>query len=178
MKALKNGIAEAILDETGIRLSPNDITINNQGEALEIKFWDSEVLILEIEDGTDIEDDDFIENTVGDLFDEYYDLREKLIELKIDGLNNSYLPTISQNLTKALEDKKVERKILKAIDFEFIESPLSKPGEEWDFPALALRVTDFEGLEYYHPVNVYQNPFVVDCESVAEGVVKKIRGKI
>lgn len=184
MKVLKNKIIAAVEDETGIQLAPEDLQLQAADNELQILLWDADLLTLEYESDEELKSEDFAEDLVAELFDEYYDLREAIVDFKIDYLNNKYLPEISETMIGKLKQNKIEKRILDVIDFEFIE--LTKDNIEFasivhdprGFPAIGLKITDFEELEHYIKLNAHKEPLVLDMDALTTELIKKIRGKI
>jgi len=183
MKVIREKLIDAVQDETGIKLTSNDFKITAESGTLGVSLWDSELLELPYEE-EDLNDEDFAEEVVQELFKEHFDLREKIIELKLDDLNSVHLPNISDVIIEKLEKHKVDEKILDVLDFEFVDlgynnGNFTTPGdEEWNYPPMALRVTDFEDLEHYINIDPYKEPSALSYDSICNEIVKKIRGKI
>lgn len=183
MKLIKERLIASVVDETGIRLTAKDLQITADSGDLKVTLWDNELLNLSYEDG-DLEDDDFAEEVVDELFHEHYDLREKIVELKLEDLNSDYLPAISDGILSLLEASKVDERLLDVMDFEFVDLGYNlgnfsnASDEEWNYPHIALRVTDFEDLEHFIPVDPYKDPSNLDLKTISSEIIKKIRGKI
>src|SRR5947209_2372659 len=103
MKLIREKLIDSVLDETGIKLNSKDFQINTDSGNLILSLWDTELLDLSYEDG-DLEDEEFAEEIVQELFKEHFDLREKIIELKLEDLNGKHLPKISEDLLERLEN--------------------------------------------------------------------------
>lgn len=183
MKLIREKLIESVQDETGIKLSPKDFQIDGDSGNLKVSLWTHELLDIPYEE-EDLNDDDFAEEVVEELFKEHFDLREKIIELKLDDLNNTHLSSISEIILDKLENHKVDERLLDVLDFEFVDlgynnGNFSTPGEEeWNYPQIALRVTDFEDLEHYISIDPYKDPSALSYDSICNEIVKKIRGKI
>jgi hypothetical protein len=183
MKLILQKLIEAVLDETGIKLSAKDIQISADAGSLKIDFWGFEMLDVSYDDN-DLEDENFADEVVKELFKEHFDLREKLIELKLDDLNNNHLSKIYEDILERLENHKVDERLLDVLDFEFVDlgynnGNFTNPGEEeWNFPPMALRVTDFEDLEHCISIDPYKDPASLNYENICGEIIKKIRGKI
>jgi hypothetical protein len=183
MKLIIQKLIDSVLDETGIKLTSKDIQITADEGNLTIGFWDFEMLSISYDDG-DLEEDDFAEKIVQEIFKEHFDLREKIVELKLDDLNNNHLSKIWEDILERLENHKVDEKLLDELDFEFVDlgynnGNFTNPGEEeWNFPPMALRVTDFEDLEHCINIDPYKDPAELNYEAICGEIIKKIRGKI
>lgn len=184
MKTLKSKICDTIYEETGIRLTPRDVSIKIEADQVVIRFWDNEVLTVPVHGHRDVESKEFAEDLLDNLFEEFFDLKEKIVELKLSDLNLKYRDEIAENLSKGLSDHKIDKKIIEVMDYEFVDLGYVRvPGantdeEEWGFPIIGLRVTDFEELEYLHNIDVHQHPLKLDFDLLIKELVKKIRLKL
>jgi hypothetical protein len=181
MKVLKNKVIEAVSDETGIRLNPLDLNIIAEDNNLVIRLWDEELLNSEYEDESELQDEEYAEEITSQLFEEYYDLRERLIEMKIDHLNTKYLPELNASLIEKLRKNKVVESVIEVLDFEFIDlnaSTTAITSDGRDYPLIALRITDFEDIEHNIKIDAYKDPLVLDHDFITNELLKKIRGKI
>lgn len=183
MKLILERLIDSVKDETGIKLSSKDFHITADSGDIKINLWDYEMLDTPYEDG-DLESEDFADDVVQELFKEHFDLREKIIELKLEDLNNKHLPKISEDIIEKLENHKVDEGLLDILDFEFIDlgynnGNFTNPGEEeWNYPPMALKVTDFEDLEHCITIDPYKDPAALDYANICKEIIKKIRGKI
>jgi len=180
MKVLKNKVIETVFEETGIRLNPKDITIVKEDNSLVIQLWDEELFTSEYEDESETEEE-FAEEIIAQILEEYYDLRERLIEMKIDHLNSKYLPDLNASLIEKLRQNKVVEKVIEVLDFEFIDlnattTAITSDGR--DYPLIALRITDFEDIEHNIRIDAYKDPLILDHNFITNELLKKIRGKI
>ena len=183
MKVIKEKLLDAVQDETGIRLTSKDFNLAaNEGD-LQLSLWGNELLSMPYEDGQ-LDDEDYAEDVVSELFQEHYDLREKIIELKLDDLNSKHLPGVTEKIISGLEENKVDHNLLDILDFEFVNfgynnGNFTTPGEEeWDYPQIVLRVSDFEELEHFINIDPYKDPSALDYKLITNEIIKKIRGKI
>jgi hypothetical protein len=181
MKVLKNKVIEAVSEETGIRLNIKDINITAKDNNLLIQLWDEELLNSEYQSESELEEDGYAEDIASQLFEEYYDLRERLIEMKIDHLNSKYLPDLNESLIAKLKQNKVVDSVIDVLDFEFIDlnattSAITSDGR--DYPLIALRITDFEDIEHNIKIDAYKDPLILDHDFITNELLKKIRGKI
>lgn len=183
MKLIAEKLIDSVKDETGINLTSKDFQINAESGNLTVSLWDVELLEMPFEEG-DLEDDDFADEVVQELFKEHFDLREKIIELKLDDLNNNHMPQISEDIIARLENHKIDEGLLDILDFEFVDlgynnGNFTNPGEEeWNYPPMALRVTDFEDLEHTISIDPYKDPALLNYDTITNEIIKKIRGKI
>jgi hypothetical protein len=182
MKVLKNKVIEAVSDETGIRLNIKDINITAVDNNLVIQLWDEDLLNSEYEDESELEEMEYAEEIASQLFEEYYDLRERLIEMKIDHLNSKYLPDLNASLIEKLRQNKVVESVIEVLDFEFIDlnasSTTAVTSDSRDYPVIALRITDFEDIEHNIKIDAYKDPLILDHDFITNELIKKIRGKI
>ena len=183
MKLINEKLIDSVQEETGIKLSSKDFQVQADSGVLKITLWGEELLTMDY-DEDELEEEEFAESVVQELFREHYDLRGKIVELKLDDLNNNYLPEISENIIEKLEHAKVDERLLDVLDFEFldqgyIQGNFTTPGEEeFDYPELALRVTDFEDLDHFIEIDPYKNPSEIDIATISNQIILKIRGKI
>lgn len=182
MKGLKSIICDTIYEETGIKLTPKDLGVKNEADKVVVKFWDTEMIKLSIHGHKDMEGQEFAEDLLDLLFEEYYDLREKIVEIKINTLNDRYHDEIKEALIKKLKASKVSKGLLDTLDFEFVDLGYNRStpyahndDEERGYPVIALRVTDFEDLEYLHIIDVFQDPLKLDYDQIIKELSKKIR---
>ena len=149
MKVIIERLIESVEDETGIKLTSRDFQITADSENLKVVLWNQELLEMPQYDG-DLEDEDFAEDVIDELFTEHYDLREKIVEIKLNQFNGQQLPALKEKVIDFLQKNKVEKRLLDILDLEFMDMGYiqgnfsSAADEEWDYPQIALRVTDFE----------------------------------
>lgn len=180
MKLILERLIESVEEETGIKLTSRDFQVTGDSGELNVSIWGNSVLEMSYEDG-ELENDDFAEEVVEELFREHYDLKGKIVELKLDQLNEDLLPDLSEKILSKLEENKVDERLLDILDFEFmdmgyIQGNFSSPGdEEWDYPQISLRVTDYEDFEHYINIDPYKS---LNEEAICAEIIKKIRGKI
>lgn len=178
IKGLKSKIITTVLDETGIRLHPKDLQISAANNLLVLKLWNSELIKKKYQSEKSLESDEFAEDLLTDLFDEYYDIREKIIEVKKQELNDTYLKDITDRLKGNLKKNKVNEAMLDSLEFEFIDYVSTKSGvlnSDWGLPAIGLRVTDFEGVDYFYTIDINKDPMVLDEKLITEELMKRIR---
>lgn len=178
MKGLKSKIITTILDETGIRLHPKDFQFSSINNLFVLKLWGAELISKKFQSEKSLESDEFAEDLLNELFDEYYDFREKIIEVKKEDLTNQYLDNIEDEVVEYLESNKVDPVMIETLDFEFIDSESTRSnhlGDDWGFPLFGLRITDFESVDYFYPIDVLKDPLIIDSKVIKEGLLKKIR---
>ena len=171
MKFLKSKITDAVSEETGIDLKDKDLEIVKDGSGIILALWDNHLFECEIQDDSVLEDDEFAEELIDSLFDEYYDLREKIIELKLQNINSKYISPISEKFIEKLKERKVARGLLDILDFEFVNGD---EDETWGYPPINLRITDFEKLEHNCHIDITKEPIVVDYDAVTKELLTKI----
>jgi hypothetical protein len=180
MKVIIERLIESVEDETGIKLTSKDFQVTADSENLRLVLWNQDLLEMPYNDG-DLEDDEFAEEVVDELFTEHYDLREKIVEFKLNQFNGQQLPALKEKVLEFLSKNKVEKRLLDILDLEFMDMGYiqgnfsSAADEEWDYPLISLRVTDFEDLEFYINIDPYKG---FDTTTVCNEILKKIRGKI
>ncbi len=178
MKGLKSKIITTILDETGIRLHPKDFQIVTIENMLVLKLWGSELISKKFQSEKSLDSEEFAEDLLNELFDEYYDFREKIIEVKKEDLTNQFMEDIKKDVIVFLQQKKVDPVMIETLDFEFIDSDSVKNshlGDDWGFPVFGLRITDYETVDYFYSLDVLKEPLVIDKKVICEGLLKKIR---
>jgi len=171
MKFLKEKITEAVSEETGIDLKDKDLKIVKDDSGIILSLWDSQLFECDVEEEDALEDEGFANEFIDSLFDEYFDLREKIIELKLQNVNSKFIAQISQKFIEKLKEKKVSKGLLEILDFEFINAD---PDETWGYPPVCLRITDFEKLEHNCHVDITKDPIVIDYEAVTKELLTKI----
>src|SRR5690606_2214486 len=142
MKGLKSKIITTILDETGIRLHPKDFQILTVENMLVLKLWGSELISKKFQSEKSLDSEEFAEDLLNELFDEYYDFREKIIEVKKEDLTNQFLEDVKSEVIAFLKERKVDPVMIETLDFEFIDSDSVKNshlGDDWGFPVFGLR---------------------------------------
>lgn len=178
VKGLKNKIITTVLDETGIRLHPKDLQISASNNLLVLKLWNSELIKKKYQSEKSLESDEFAEDLLTDLFDEYYDIREKIIDVKKQELNDTYLTDITDRIKENLKKNKVSGAMIDSLEFEFIDYVSTKTGvlnSDWGLPLIGLRGTDFEGVDYFYTIDINKDPLVLDEKVISEELMKRIR---
>lgn len=178
MKGLKSKIITTILDETGIRLHPRDFQITTADHMLSLKLWGVELISKKYQSEKSLDSDEFAEDLLNELFDEYFDFREKVIEVKKEDLTNQYLEPVKTEVTANLKKNKVSAAMIDSLDFEFIDAAGtkgSKIADDWGFPTFGLRITDFESVDYFYTIDVLKEPITIDVNVISEGLLKVVR---
>jgi hypothetical protein len=178
MKGLKSKIITTILDETGIRLHPRDFQITTIDHMCSLKLWGVELISKKYQSEKSLDSDEFAEDLLNELFDEYYDFREKIIEVKKEDLTNQYLETVRTEVIDYLKKNKISAEMIESLDFEFIDmagTKGSKIADDWGFPTFGLRITDFEQVDYFYTIDVQKEPIVVDINAISTGLLKQVR---
>jgi hypothetical protein len=178
MKGLKSKIITTILDETGIRLHPRDFQITTIDHMCSLKLWGVELISKKYQSEKSLDSDEFAEDLLNELFDEYYDFREKIIEVKKEDLTNQYLETVRTEVIEFLKKNKISAEMIESLDFEFIDmagTKGSKIADDWGFPTFGLRITDFEQVDYFYTIDVQKEPIVVDINAISTGLLKQVR---
>jgi hypothetical protein len=178
MKGLKSKIITTILDETGIRLHPRDFQITTIDHMCSLKLWGVELISKKYQSEKSLDSDEFAEDLLNELFDEYYDFREKIIEVKKEDLTNQYLETVRTEVIEFLKKNKISAEMIESLDFEFIDmagTKGSKIADDWGFPTFGLRITDFEQVDYFYTIDVQKEPITVDINAISTGLLKQVR---
>lgn len=178
MKGLKSKIITTILDETGIRLHPKDFQITTIDHMCSLKLWGVELISKKYQSEKSLDSDEFAEDLLNELFDEYFDFREKIIEVKKEDLTNQYLESVRTEVIGNLKKNKIGAEMIESLDFEFVDIAGikgSKIADDWGFPTFGLRITDFELVDYFYTIDVQKEPMVVDVEAISGGLLKQVR---
>lgn len=176
MSFLIESLIERLDEETGISLSKSDLKVESVDGGIEIHVWNQLLVVVDDVDA-DMVDDESVADDVWDLLtDEFYDVREKLIELKLDALNSDYLPDLSPKLLSLLEAQKVDRKLLNNLDFIFED--ISSADKDFGLPKVGLCFTDYEGVRVLVPVDISKRPYNFDPAVIASEFDKRFKTKV
>jgi len=173
MNILTEKLVELAEDEAGIKLQGKEIELVVEDSDLVIKIWGEELIATEYIDDNDFEDENFADELIGAIKEEYYDFRERLIEMKLGSLNLAYTDLLKDKVIDILSKSKVDSSLLAILDFEFID--VSSKDKDLGMPNVALRITDFEKVECDYPIDVAKNPIVLDEKKIADEFLKKYR---
>jgi len=172
MNTLTEKLVELAEEEAGIKLNEKEISLEVEGEDLIIKIWGEELIATEYIDEDDFEDEEFADEIVAAIKEEYYDFRERLCEIKVASLNQ-HVDSLRNKIVPILKSSKVDSRLLEMLDFEFID--ISSIDKETGLPTVALRITDFEKVECNCPVDISKNSNVFDEKKLADDFLKKYR---
>ena len=172
MNTLTEKLIELAEEEAGIKLTEKDITLEVEGEDLIIKIWGEEIIATEYIDESDFEDEDFADEIVAAIKEEYYDFRERLCELKIASLNQ-HIDSLRGKIIPILKSSKVDTRLLEMLDFEFVD--ISSIDKDTGLPSVALRITDFEKVECNCTVDISKSNNIFDEKKFADDFLKKYR---
>jgi len=179
MKGLKNKIITTALDETGIRLHPRDFQIGTFEKTFVLKLWNKELIRKKFLSEKSLESDEFVEDLLTELFDAYANLRAIIIEAKKEELDRTFMSDTKQKVLAGLKKQKVSDASIKSLDFEFTEFSNTKSSkgatDDWGMPLIGLRITDYEGIEVFYPLDFSKEPLVLDMEQIIQEVIKKVR---
>lgn len=178
MKGLKSRIITTILDETGIRLHPRDFQIVTADHMLSLKLWSQELIRKKYQSEKSLESDEFAEDLLTELFDEFSNLREKIIEVKKEHLTHTFLEDVRSKVLKNLKASKVEKGVLDGLEFEFVENTPAKNSKintDWGLPVLGLRISNYVNIDYFHTIDIYKDPLTFDDKQISEELLAKIR---
>jgi hypothetical protein len=171
MSLFVDSLLERLDEETGISLSKSEVKVELNNDELSVFIWNQ--LLLDVADASDdlLEDEDFFHEFWELLTEEYYDVREKLIELKLASLNEEYLTALSKDLTPLLQNMIVDKKVFSNVDFTFVD--ISSADKDYGLPKVGLRITDFENLKVVVPVDIKVKPHQFDAKVIATEFDKK-----
>lgn len=173
MNILTEKLVELAEDEAGIKLQEKEVELLVEDSDLVIKIWGEELIATEFIDEGDYEDTDFANELVDAIKEEYYDFRERLIEMKLASLNLNYSDFLKEKVIDLLTKAKVDANLLAILDFEFID--VSSKDKDLGLPNVALRITDFEKVECNCAVDISKLNPVFDEKKIADEFLKKYR---
>jgi len=173
MNILTEKLVELAEDEAGIKLQEKEVELLVEDSDLVIKIWGEELIATEFIDESDYEDEDFANELVEAIKEEYYDFRERLIEMKLASLNLNYADILKEKVVELLTKAKVDASLVAILDFEFID--ISSKDKDLGLPNVALRITDFEKVECNCAVDISKANPTFDEKKIAEEFLKKYR---
>ncbi len=173
MNILTEKLVELAEEEAGIKLQEKEVELLVEDSDLVIRIWGEELIATEFIDEDDYEDEDFANELVDAIKEEYYDFRERLIEMKLDSLNLNHADILKDKVVELLRKAKVDANLLDILDFEFID--VSSKDKDQGLPNVALRITDFEKVECNCPVDIAKINPVFDEKKIADEFLKKYR---
>jgi hypothetical protein len=173
MNILTEKLVELAEDEAGIKLQEKEIELVVEDSDLVIKIWGEELIATEYIDENDFEDEDFADELMAAIKEEYYDFRERLIEMKLASLNLAHIDFLKDKVIDVLSKSKVDSSLLAILDFEFID--VSSKDKDQGLPNVALRITDFEKVECDYPIDISKEPVVLDEKKISDSFLKKYR---
>ena len=173
MNILTEKLVELAEDEAGIKLQEKEVELLVEDSDLIIKIWGEELIATEFIDENDYEDEDFANELVDAIKEEYYDFRERLIEMKLASLNLNYADILKEKIVELLIKAKVDASLVAILDFEFID--VSSKDKDLGLPNVALRITDFEKVECNCSVDISKTEPTFDEKKIADEFLKKYR---
>jgi len=173
MNILTEKLVELAEDEAGIKLQEKEVELVVEDSDLVIKIWGEELIATEFIDESDYDDEDFADELIGAIKEEYYDFRERLIEMKLASLNLNYADILKEKVIDLLAKAKVDSNLLAILDFEFMD--ISSKDKDLGLPNVALRITDFEKVECNCAVDISKLTPVFDEKKIADEFLKKYR---
>lgn len=173
MNILTEKLVELAEDEAGIKLQEKEVELLVEDSDLIIKIWGEELIATEFIDENDYEDEDFANELVDAIKEEYYDFRERLIEMKLASLNLNYADILKEKIVELLIKAKVDASLVAILDFEFID--VSSKDKDLGLPNVALRITDFEKVECNCAVDISKTEPAFDEKKIADEFLKKYR---
>ena len=160
MNILTEKLIELAEEEAGIKLRENEIELVVEESDLILKIWGEELIATEFIDESDYNDEAFADELMGAIKDEYYDFRERLIEIKLASLNLTHSDFLKAKVVEILSKSKVDSSLLAILDFEFMD--VSSKDKDQGLPNVALRITDFEKIECFFFFFITKVPVVLD----------------
>ena len=176
MSFLIESLIERLNDETGISLANSEVKATSVDGSIEIYIWGQLLIIADDADSDMLEDEGFAAEVWDLMTDEFYDVREKLIELKLAALNTDYLPTLTPQLMPLLEAQKVDKKVLDNLDFTFED--ISSADKDFGLPKVGLCFTDYEAVKVLVPVDVAKKPYNFDPVVIATEFNIRFKAKV
>ena len=173
MNILTEKLIELAEEEACIKLRENEIELVVEESDLILKIWGEELIATEFIDESDYNDEAFADELMGAIKDEYYDFRERLIEIKLASLNLTHSDFLKAKVVEILSKSKVDSSLLAILDFEFMD--VSSKDKDQGLPNVALRITDFEKIECFCPVDITKVTVVLDEKKIADDLLKKYR---
>lgn len=176
MSFLVESLQERLDEETGISLANTEVKTTYANGGVEIYLWNQLFLVIDDVEEEALEDDAFAEEVWDIILDEFYDVREKLVELKLASLNADYLPALSADLMTLLEAQKLDSKLLNMLDILFED--ISSADKDFGLPKVGVRFTDFEGVKVIVPVDISKKPYHFDAKAIAVEFDKRFKTKV
>jgi hypothetical protein len=176
MSFLVESLLERLDEETGISLANTEVKATYANGGIEIYLWNQLLLLIDDVEEDALEDDSFAEEVWDIILDEFYDIREKLVELKLASLNADYLPALSTDLMTLLEAQKLDKKLLNILDILFED--ISSADKDFGLPKVGVRFTDFEGVKVVVPVDISKKPYNFDAKIIATEFDKRFKSKV
>jgi hypothetical protein len=176
MRFLVESLKERLDEETGISLANTEVKTTYANGGVEIYLWDQLLVLIDDVEETALEDDAFAEEVWDIILDEFYDVREKLVELKLASLNADHLPALSTDLMALLEGQKLDSKLLSMLDILFED--ISSADKDFGLPKVGVRFTDFEGVTVVIPVDISKKPYHFDAKAIATEFDKRFKSKV
>jgi hypothetical protein len=173
MNILTEKILEFAEDEAGIKLAEREIELLVEDSDLVIQIWGEDLIATEFIDEDDYNDADFADELMSAIKEEYYDVRERLIEMKLASLNSKYTAELKEKVIGILATSKVDSNLIEILDFDFID--ISSKDKDQGLPVVALRITDFEKVECDYPVDITKTTVELDEKKIADFFLKKYR---
>lgn len=176
MSFLVESLCERLDEETGISLANSEVKATYANGGIEIYLWDQLLLVIDDVDEDALSDEAFAEEAWDIILDEFYDVREKLVELKLASLNADYLPALSTDLMSLLQAQKLDSKLLSMLDILFED--ISSADKDFGLPKVGVRFTDFEGVKVVVPVDISKRPYNFDAKAIAIEFDKRFKSKV
>lgn len=176
MSFLIESLIERLDEETGISLAKSEVKTISVDGGIEIYVWGQLFIVADDAESDMVEDEGFADEVWDLIMDEFYDVREKLIELKLLALNADHLPELTPKLLNLLEAQKVEAKVLNSLDFSFED--ISSADKDFGLPKVGLCFTDYEGIRVLVPVDISKRPYHFDPAAIAKEFDKRFKTKV
>jgi len=176
MSFLIESLIERLDEETGISLAASEVKAECVDGGIEIYVWGQLLIVADDAEADMLEDESFADEIWDLIIDEFYDVREKLIELKLLALNADHLPELTPKLLTLLEAQKVDKKILSSLDYIFED--ISSADKDFGLPKVGLCFTDYEGIRVLVPVDIAKRPYHFDPTVIAVEFDKRFKAKV
>ncbi len=176
MSFLIESLIERLNEESGISLATTDVKVECVDGSIEIYIWNQLLIVIDDAEASMVNDEAFADEVWDLIIEDFFDIRERLIELKLLALNEDHLPDLAPNLMSLLEKQKVDSKLLSSL--EFIFEDISSADKDFGLPKVGLCFTDYENVRVLVPVDISKRPYHFDPTVIAEEFDKRFKSKV